>query len=103
MSHRPEGQPDTEVPVEDAVEQNQEIEGPPGEGSYPEDAVGLDGTPIDQLLEERSERLDEDNRDENTSVDNTGRDFDVEKGMYTDDPDYEQAEKKYPPLGEGGA
>ncbi len=97
MSNRSDTQPDAQAPVEDALEQSL------AEEEYPDDAVGLDGTPVDQLMEERRERLTAENRDENTSVDNTQRDFDVEKGMFTDDPDYDTAEKKFPPLGEGGA
>ncbi len=80
------------------VEQEQRVEEAAQSGE-----VALDGTPVEELEQQRKERLDEENRDENTSVDNTGRDFDVEKGMFTDDPDYDQAEKKFPPLGKGGA
>lgn len=65
--------------------------------------TALDGTPVDQLQQERQERLDPENRPENSEVDNTPRDFDVEKGMFADNPEYDQAEKKFPALGEGGA
>ena len=85
-AHEPEQQPS--VPVSDDM---------------PPDGVALDGTPVEQLQQERAERLAPENRPECAEVDNTGRDFDVEKGMFTDDPEYDQAPRKYPPLGEGGA
>jgi hypothetical protein len=52
---------------------------------------------------ERRERLDPDNRPDRAEVDNTDRDFDVEKGMFTDHEGYEQAENKFPAVGEQGA
>lgn len=52
----------------------------------------------DQLEQERQERLDPENRPENAEVDNTGREFDVEKNDFTyapgeepDDVDHPQA------------
>ena len=37
-------------------------------------------------------------------MDNTDREFDAEKGLYTDSDGYiEQAEEQFPPLGEQGA
>ncbi|HWJ82399.1 MAG TPA: hypothetical protein VNS55_09205 [Nocardioides sp.] len=65
--------------------------------------TALDGTPVEEIEEERRRRLAPENRPENAEVDNTDRDFDVEKGMFTDEPGYEEAPRKYPPLGEGGA
>ena len=52
---------------------------------------------------ERRERLDPENRPDRAEVDNTDRDFDVEKGMFTDHEGYEQADKQFPPVGEQGA
>jgi hypothetical protein len=52
---------------------------------------------------ERERRLDPDNRPDNVEVDNTQREFDPEKGMFTDDDGYEEADSKFPPLGEQGA
>lgn len=52
---------------------------------------------------EREERLDPDNRPEGAEVDNTDREFDEEKGMFTDSPGYEEADEKFPPMGEQGA
>jgi hypothetical protein len=65
--------------------------------------TGLDGTPVEEIEEERRRRLAPENRPENAEVDNTDRDFDVEKGMFTDEEGYEDAPRLYPPLGEGGA
>jgi hypothetical protein len=65
--------------------------------------AGLDGTPVEEIEEERRRRLAPENRPENAEVDNTDRDFDVEKGMFTDQEGYEDAPRLYPPLGEGGA
>jgi hypothetical protein len=41
---------------------------------------------------EREERLDPDNRPENAEVDNTPREFDVERGQFTDSEDYDESE-----------
>jgi hypothetical protein len=38
----------------------------------------------EQIEQERSERLDPDNRPDNAEVDNTERDFDTEHGEFTD-------------------
>jgi hypothetical protein len=65
--------------------------------------TGLDGAPAEEIEEERRRRLAPENRPENAEVDNTDRDFDVEKGMFTDEEGYEDAPRLYPPLGEGGA
>ena len=64
---------------------------------------GADPEDQEEIEAEREERLDPDNRPEVAEVDNTGREFDAEKGMYTDTDGYEQAEEKFPPLGEQGA
>lgn len=52
---------------------------------------------------EREERLDPDNRPETAEVDNTDREFDEEKGKFTDSEGYEEAEERFPPMGEQGA
>jgi len=52
---------------------------------------------------ERQERLDPDNRPEDAEVDNTERDFDAEKGMFTDSEGYQEAEPQFPAEGEQGA
>ena len=49
------------------------------------------------------QRLDPDNRPDGVEVDNSDREFDAEKGLYTDSEGYEQAEEKFPPMGEQGA
>lgn len=52
---------------------------------------------------EREERLDPENRPDGAVVDNTDREFDEEKGMFTDSEGYEEAEEQFPPMGEQGA
>ena len=52
---------------------------------------------------EREERLDPDNRPDAAEVDNTDREFDEEKGKFTDSEGYEEAEERFPPMGEQGA
>src|SRR5689334_23896992 len=47
------------------------------------------------MEEERERRLDPDNRPDGAEVDNTDRDFDTEKGMFTDADDYDEAEPQY--------
>ena len=56
----------------------------------------------EEIEAERRERLDPDNRPDRAEVDNTDRDFDEEKGMFTDREGYEEAEAKFPPAGEQG-
>lgn len=69
----------------------------------PPDGVGYDGTPVEQIQQERAERLDPQNRPPNAEVDNSGRHFDAEKAMFTDEPEYEEAPKVFPPAEEQGA
>ena len=57
----------------------------------------------EEIEEERGRRLDPDNRPDHVEVDNTHRDFDAEKGMFTDSEGYDEADKKFPPMGEQGA
>ncbi len=77
----------------DADEHDDVIETP--EGEYPPDAKGFDGSSLEEILKDREERLDPDNRPENTEVSNAGREFDGEKGMFTDEEGYDEAEKKF--------
>jgi hypothetical protein len=76
-----------------ADEHDDKIETP--EGEYPSDAKGFDGSSLEEILKDREERLDPDNRPENTEVSNAGREFDGEKGMFTDEEGYDEAEKKF--------
>ncbi len=62
-----------------------------------------DEVDTEEVEAEREQRLAPENRPENAEVDNTQRDFDVEKGMFTDDEGYDQAEPKFPAAGEQGA
>lgn len=64
---------------------------------------GADPADEEEIEEERQRRLDPDNRPEGVEVDNTQRDFDVEKGMFEDSEGYDQAEDRFPPLGGQGA
>jgi hypothetical protein len=64
---------------------------------------GADPADAEEIEAERQERLAPDNRPEDAEVDNSDREFDAEKGMYTDSEGYEQAEPKFPPMGEQGA
>jgi hypothetical protein len=64
---------------------------------------GADPDDEEQIEEERQERLDPENRPDNVEVDNTDRDFDPEKGMFTDTEGYDEAEEKFPAIGEQGA
>jgi hypothetical protein len=69
-----------------------------------QEAAGSEsGLTPEEIEEERARRLDPDNRPERAEVDNTQRDFDPEKGMYTDAEGYESAPKKFAPEGEQGA
>jgi hypothetical protein len=70
-----------------------EVEAP--EGTFPADAKGLDGPPVEQILKERDERLDPDNRPDNTEVSNAGREFHVAKGMFTDEEGFDEAEEQF--------
>jgi hypothetical protein len=64
---------------------------------------GADPEDESEIEADRDERLDPDNRPEEAEVDNTARDFDVTKGMFTDSEGYEQADEQFPPMGEQGA
>ncbi|RLV50604.1 hypothetical protein D9V37_01140 [Nocardioides mangrovicus] len=84
---------------EDAHESEQEPEpesdgdsgSPEAVGTMPEVSEGEQ----EQIESEREERLDPDNRPDEVEVDNTERDFDSEAGMFTDNEDYEESEKKF--------
>ena len=72
-----------------------EQEGARQPGAEPEDQHEIEA--------EREQRLDPAHRPDDVEVDNTDRDFDSEKGMFTDSEGYEQAEARFPPAGEQGA
>ncbi|HWM73182.1 MAG TPA: hypothetical protein VNQ53_05550 [Nocardioides sp.] len=50
---------------------------------------------VEEIERERAERLDPDNRPEDTEVDNTDRTFDSGAGMFTDNENYDEAERPY--------
>jgi hypothetical protein len=64
---------------------------------------GADPEDKEEIEEEREKRLDPENRPDNVEVDNTDREFDPKKGMFTDADGYDQAEEKFPGIGEQGA
>ena len=49
----------------------------------------------DEIEQTRQERLDPDSRPEGAQVDNTDRDFDPETGLFTDNPEHDEAEPQY--------
>lgn len=48
-----------------------------------------------EMEEERDRRLDPENRPDGAEIDNTDRDFDVDKGMFTDSEAYEKVDPEY--------
>lgn len=48
-----------------------------------------------EIAQVREERLDPDNRPDGAEVDNTGRTFDPEKGLFTDQDEYDEADPKF--------
>ena len=54
----------------------------------------LEDVDVEQVEREREERLDPDNRPDGAEVDNTGRDFDPEVGLFTDSDGYDEAKAK---------
>ncbi|GAA1137195.1 hypothetical protein [Nocardioides aquiterrae] len=68
-----------------------------------EDQAGEGRADEAEVEREREERLAPENRPDDAEVDNTDRDFDETKGKFTDTEGYEQAEERFPPMGEQGA
>ncbi|WP_028637321.1 hypothetical protein [Nocardioides sp. URHA0032] len=62
-----------------------------------------DAATDEEVEQERQERLGPENRPDEAEVDNTDREFDEEKGMFTDSEGYQEAEERFPPMGEQGA
>ena len=54
-----------------------------------------DATTREQFERERAERLAPENRPEGADVDNTKRDFDPERGEFTDSETYADAERRF--------
>jgi hypothetical protein len=73
------------------------------EGTDEQNTESESGLTPEEVDAQRKERLDPGNRPDLAEVDNTNRDFDPEKGMYTDSEGYEQADKQFAPDGEQGA
>ena len=61
--------------------------------------IDVDSEPDDdtkqEMEEERDRRLDPENRPDGAEIDNTDRDFDVDKGMFTDNEAYDQVDAEY--------
>lgn len=83
--------------TESATESEHEDSSDTGSDTIPDAPAG------EQLESERAERLDPENRPDGAEVDNTEREFDPEKGMFTDSEGHDEAEKKFPAAGEQGA
>ncbi|MGH3414281.1 MAG: hypothetical protein ACRDPH_14500 [Marmoricola sp.] len=66
------------------------------------DKDGISEEHVDDIDQDRSHRLDPENRPENTEVDNTGRTFDPEVGEFTDEQDYDPDEKRFDSDLDGG-
>ena len=81
----------------------QTSQGPADQQGDGGEELGFDGSTLEEIERDRAERLDPANRPENSVVDNSGRSFDAEKAMFTDEPGYEDAEKVFPPASEQGA
>jgi hypothetical protein len=62
-----------------------------------------DDSEVEEIEHDREERLDPDNRPDNVEIDNTQREFDVQKGMFTDSEGYDEADERFPPAAEQGA
>jgi hypothetical protein len=58
-------------------------------------AADLPEETIAEIERERAERLDPDNRPEDTEVDNTGRTFDSGAGKFTDSDDYDENDRPF--------
>ena len=61
--------------------------------------IDVDSEPDDdtkhEMEEERDRRLDPENRPDGAEIDNTDRDFDVDKGMFTDNEAYDEVDPEY--------
>jgi hypothetical protein len=93
--------PDQDATPDDT--RDDQASGDPGAGHAAEAlAVEPDADEVEEIEAEREERLDPDNRPDGAEVDNTQREFDAEKGMFTDAEDYDTAEERFPPAEEQG-
>ena len=72
-------------PADEAQDEQDEQDGA-GEKEQPDQ---------EQVLQEREERLDPDNRPDNVEVDNTDRTFDPETGFFEDRDEHDSAPKQF--------
>ena len=56
----------------------------------------LSAEEMERIEEERAQRLSGEERPDGAEVDNTDRDFDAAKGLFTDSPGYDQAPERFP-------
>lgn len=82
------GTDDNDTPAPDADESGGGSRGVP------------DGPSKEEAEAERDRRLDPENRPDGAEVDNTDREFDVQKGMFKDTEGYDQADETFPPAAE---
>ena len=75
-------------------EHEHEIDQQGQQGQQGQDDVGEDERRA--IEEERAQRLANESRPDGAEVDNTDRDFDPTRGLFTDSPDYEQAPEAFP-------
>ena len=57
---------------------------------------------LSEIERDREQRLDPDNRPDKAEVDNTDREFDETKAMFTDAEGYSEADEEFPPAAEQG-
>jgi hypothetical protein len=80
----------------------------PGKHAAPDDDPNSDPPPAageggEHAADETAEEGDGEPALGSVEVDNTERDFDPRKGMFTDSEGYDEAEEKFPAIGEQGA
>lgn len=100
----PETSDQTATDTQDEAQAEGQDQAPGGTRDETQDETQSEsGLSVEEIEAERQKRLDPENRPDDAEVDNSDRDFDMEKGMYTDAEGYEQAPKKFFPEGEQGA
>ncbi len=65
------------------------------QAEHDDDAGEKEQPDQEQVLQEREERLDPDNRPDNVEVDNTDRTFDPETGFFEDRDEHDSAPKQF--------
>ena len=83
---------DQDTQQDDEQDTQKDTEGAEQPGADPEDEQ--------EIEQDREERLDPDNRPDQAEIDNSEREFDATKGMFKDSEGYDEAEPKFPDIGE---